>query len=156
MPASGLHLRPATAADARLLFEWRNDAETRRRSASTEPVEWTGHLRWLTASLALPPEVRRLWLAELDGEPVATVRADARPDGCVEISYTVAPAWRGRGIAKRAVLACAAEHLAGARLVARIRRGHAASEAVARALGLVAQEDPAAEPEALVEWRAPG
>lgn len=152
-----VHVRRATMDDARRLFDWRNDEETRAQSRTTEPVQWEGHVKWLEHSLKKPPEVRLLCIAEKDGEPIGTVRADMRNDGCTEISYTIAPAARGRGLSKPMVLAFVQQFLAGRKIVADIKKGHVPSESVAHALGLTPvsespSEDPS-DPRPMVEWR---
>lgn len=85
-------MRPATFDDAATLFEWRNDPVTRAMSSNTDPVPWETHLAWLSASLANPD--RTLLICEEDGVPVGTVRVDGD-----EMSWTVAPEARGRGLA---------------------------------------------------------
>ena len=67
---------------------------------------------------------------------VGPVRSDELDDGCTEVSYTVAPQWRGRGLGKRMVLQFAREKLSGKKLLARIEKGHVPSERIAEALGL--------------------
>jgi RimJ/RimL family protein N-acetyltransferase len=88
-----IKLLPATIEHARLLFDWRNDPLTRAMSNNTAPVEWAGHELWLRRRLIRPDPT--LWVAEMDGALVGTVRIDGD-----EISYTVAPEHRGRGVAK--------------------------------------------------------
>jgi len=83
--------RPATLDDARLLFDWRNDEITRAMSRADSPIEWNAHLSWLGDRLKRPTP--HLYIAERDGIPVGTFRLDGK-----EISYTVAPEWRGNGI----------------------------------------------------------
>lgn len=108
-PAARLHARSATAADARLLFEWRNDPETRARSRSSDVVPWESHVAWLSRAIDDPD--RRL-LVVLSGDiPVATARWDRLSGTDWEVSLTVAPEHRGRGLAA-AVLATAESALA--------------------------------------------
>jgi RimJ/RimL family protein N-acetyltransferase len=95
-----LTLRPATQADAQLLFDWRNDPVTRRNSIDTGEVAWHDHVRWLAASLSRSD--RQLLIAERGVEPVGTVRLDHVGDRCT-LSWTVAPSQRGRGIGKAMV-----------------------------------------------------
>ncbi len=87
-------------ADANALFEWRNDPMTRAASHDTSEVQFEDHLVWLENSLANP--LRMLFVAEIDGKPVGTVRAD-QSDGTWELSWTVAPSHRGSGVGKRIV-----------------------------------------------------
>lgn len=89
--------RDASEDDARLLFEWRNDEETRRRSRNSDPVDWAAHVEWLRRSLASPE--RRLLIVEHDSRPVGTVRWDRLAPQRWEVSITVAPQQRGRRLA---------------------------------------------------------
>jgi RimJ/RimL family protein N-acetyltransferase len=87
-----MKLRPASMADARRLFEWRNDPITREMSIAQDEVEWSSHVQWLARRLERDePE---LFIAEVEGRPVGTVRFD---NG--EVSFTVAPEERGKGVA---------------------------------------------------------
>jgi len=83
--------RPATIDDARMLFDWRNDELTRAMSRSSEPIAWETHLCWLGERLKHSSP--HLYIAEKANLPVGTFRLDGK-----EISYTVAPEWRGKGI----------------------------------------------------------
>lgn len=138
MQRLALTLRPATMDDARLLLDWRNDEATRQASHGSAPVAWPDHQRWLAAVLA--DDRRRLWLACLGGEPVGTLRADrpapGAPDPAQVLSWTVAPAARGRGLGARMVRLLAAR-LPGP-LRAEVREGNTASVRVALAAGLAA------------------
>ncbi len=96
-----LQLRPATMQDADCLFAWRNDPETRKASHNTDEVLLQTHMEWLAGSLENPR--RRLLVAEENGVPVGTVRADYS-SGVWELSWIVAPDARGRGVAKTMVL----------------------------------------------------
>jgi RimJ/RimL family protein N-acetyltransferase len=88
-----VHIRPASRDDARLLFEWRNDESTRRMFKNKDVLRWDDHLGWLDRRLKLDDP--NLFVFEADGLPVATFRIDGR-----DLSYTVAPEHRNRGIAK--------------------------------------------------------
>ena len=90
-------VRAATMADAELLWHWRNDPATRENSRSHEPVPLESHLAWLQASLARAD--RHLLVGEVAGQPVGTVRWDHESAGEWEVSITVAPDSRGRGVA---------------------------------------------------------
>lgn len=135
MSADGqdLRLRPATVADAALLLEWRNDEATRLASHNTGVVTPEDHARWLDALLRDPS--RRLFIAEVNGDPVGSVRADRDPDGaCHELSWTVAPATRGRGMGVRMVQLLLAEVSGPVR--AEVKPGNQASVRIAEAAGL--------------------
>lgn len=89
--------RPATGTDALLLHGWRNDPTTRRTSRSGDEVPWDDHLRWLDRVLRDP--TRQLLIAERAGAPVGTIRWDHLGGRDWEVSITVAPEVRGRGLA---------------------------------------------------------
>lgn len=151
-----MNLRPATMDDAKLLFDLRNDSLTRENSRNRAEGEFPVHLEWLEKSLQNP--ARKLFIAEENGVPVGTVRADEDDDGYTEVSYTVAPEARGKGYGKQMVTQFAAEQLAGKKLKAEIKKGgNEASEGIARALGLSPVEERPSEdegdPRPLVTWK---
>ena len=131
-PTASLSFRLATLEDAELLFRWRNDNDTRANSRETAPVPWQSHLRWLEAKLR--DDLCDVLIAEKDGESVGTVRIEVRNDE-TELSWTVAPEQRGRGIG-RGIVRCAAGLRPG-RLVAYIHPDTASSETIARGAGFV-------------------
>lgn len=122
MRSSDVALRPATPDDAALLWRWANDAETRRQSLSTDPIPWDVHVAWLDAALAAP--LVDVWVAEVGGEPIGTVRLDRR-DGPPLLSYSIAPEHRGLGLAAPVLLAAASR--GDERIVALVRSGNVAS-----------------------------
>jgi len=95
-----MRLRPATAADAELLLEWRNDPDTRKSSIETEKIKKVEHISWLSS--VLDSRDRQLLIAEEKGVAVGTIRADLS-DGVYQLSWTVAPDARGRGLGKQMV-----------------------------------------------------
>ena len=99
-------LRPATIEDADMLLDWRNDPETRKSSHSTLEVSKEEHVAWLSKTLGNAN--RKLLVAENNGAPVGTVRADFA-EGVWELSWTVAPNSRGQGLAKLMVVLLASE-----------------------------------------------
>ncbi|MBE1499420.1 RimJ/RimL family protein N-acetyltransferase [Amycolatopsis lexingtonensis] len=88
--------REATEADAELLLDWRNDPRTRQSSRSTAVVALDEHLAWLRGVLADPQ--RLLLVVEHEETPVGTVRFDRRDGDGWEVSITLAPESRGRGL----------------------------------------------------------
>lgn len=124
-------LRSAGLEDADLLLAWRNDPLTRSSSRNTQPVTQAEHLEWLRRTLG--DRNRKLFIAEEDGVPVGTVRADY--DGKVhELSWTVAPHARGRAVGRRMVLAVA-QSIDGP-LRAQIKVANRASSRIAESAGM--------------------
>ncbi len=138
-----MKLRGATWADRDLLLEWRNDPLTVQGSLSGASVEADEHYAWLRKSLISGS--RRLFIAEEDGVAVGTARLDYSPAG-VELSWTVAPEARGRGVGKRLV-GLAAEQAPS--IFARIRSDNPASLAIARACGFTLDR----EEDGVTWWR---
>ena len=135
-----VRLRPATIADAQLLFAWRNDPLTRTQSIRTQPVEWESHLAWLAASLQNPD--RQLFIAE-QALPVeqatvvlGTVRAD-KMDEEYELSWTVAPEQRGNGWGRKMVAALIDQLPAGVANQAVVLNTNPVSQRIAAGLGMV-------------------
>ena len=126
-----IHLRLATNQDADVLLQWRNDSETRRSSHSTTEVQMDEHRTWLTSTLANP--LRRLYIADENGVPVGSVRADFS-DGAWVLSWTVAPTARGRGVAKQIVDVLSKQ--ISEPLRAEIKAGNIASARIAEHAGL--------------------
>lgn len=93
-----VRLRKATMADSAFLLSLRNDAAVRENSFHKEIISTEDHELWLRHVLADPE--RTLWIAENaeDGAPVGQIRLDEEGDAGYEISYSVAPAYRGMGV----------------------------------------------------------
>lgn len=102
LDSAGFLLRRATMDDAEVLLSWRNDPETVAGSRDQRIVPLADHLRWLSDLLATPS--RNLYIAEKNGIPVGTVRVDSNNNEA-ELSWTVAPDYRGRGYGKQMVQA---------------------------------------------------
>jgi spore coat polysaccharide biosynthesis predicted glycosyltransferase SpsG/RimJ/RimL family protein N-acetyltransferase len=149
-----LRARRATRSDARVLFDWRNDPQTRAASRSSGTLDWGGHVRWVEGTVEQP--ARQLLIVEDDiGRPVGTVRWDRRDDGW-EVSITTAPAERGRGLG-REILAAGEEALADARpgrLIATVHRDNAASRHLFARAGYLPHLPANADGfEAFAKWR---
>ncbi|MEV8606397.1 GNAT family N-acetyltransferase [Amycolatopsis sp. NPDC051373] len=135
---SRLAAREATEADAELLLAWRNDPRTREASRSSGVIELAEHLRWLRGVLASPD--RLLLVVSDDDGPVGTVRFDRERPGEWEVSITLAPASRGRGLS-RAVLTLGERVLIEREMVsailAAVHQDNAASAALFERAGYV-------------------
>ena len=108
----GLTARPAGTGDAELLWRWRNDPATRAVSRQREEIPLAAHRTWLSATL---DRADRVLLVVQDGAtPVGTVRWDETGPGEWEVSITVAPERRGRGLAAQVLAAGEAALRAGA------------------------------------------
>jgi RimJ/RimL family protein N-acetyltransferase len=131
-----LIFRKATINDGELLLQWRNDPETLRQSLAMIPVTLEGHLRWFTD--VLRDENRSLYIAEMDGKPVGTLRVDHEKLDSKELSWTVAPEMRGKGVG--GVMLLAARSMLSGELTAKIKTANAASIKIAEAAGFHLRE----------------
>jgi RimJ/RimL family protein N-acetyltransferase len=96
-----LTFRRGTEADRDRLLEWRNDPDTRAASRKTDVVGTEEHSAWLERVLADPH--RHLLIVELDAEPIGQIRFDRVRGYRYELSVSLDPAWRGRGLGTRAL-----------------------------------------------------
>ncbi|HEX9663464.1 MAG TPA: GNAT family N-acetyltransferase [Candidatus Binatia bacterium] len=91
-----ISLRLAVVDDAFLLWQWANDPMTRANSFNTEAISWDVHQNWYAKKLASPD--CRLWIMELEQIPVGQIRYDRISADSAQISFSVAPVVRGRGL----------------------------------------------------------
>lgn len=133
-----MKLRKAEFNDWPLLLAWRNDEETRKNSLNTEPVSETAHKQWLEK--ILQDGHRRLFIALEQDEPAGTVRADYDPEhNRFELSWTVAPHARGKGLGKKMVKLLA-DSIQG-KVMARVKTGNISSVKIAESAGLVFEKE---------------
>ncbi|KKK70557.1 hypothetical protein LCGC14_2922810, partial [marine sediment metagenome] len=136
-------LKPATMEDADILLEWRNDSETRKASIKNGFITKKDHLKWLSGIINNP--LRRLFVAWLKLEDyyglsmrVGTIRADySVPHNykTIELSWTVAPNFRGQKIGKK-MLMMAADRFPHHCIRATIKPDNAASIRMAEYVGM--------------------
>lgn len=128
-----IFLRGALEKDADMLFAWRNDPETRRNSISQDEIQFSDHVRWLGNQLRSSDS--RLEIALLDGVPIGTVRFDwdESREGA-DISFTVAPEYRGRGYGFQ-IVAHALRNVRNARITGEVKISNAASRKIFEKLG---------------------
>jgi pseudaminic acid synthase len=133
-----LSLAPATRDDGPRILAWHNDPLTRAMSTSQAEATPEGHAAWLSATLA--SQDRMLLIARTGGLAVGQIRLDLYGHGAAEVSISVAPEARGKGLA-RAILR-AVEPLACDRgigfLTARIRVENEASTRAFKCAGYYA------------------
>jgi RimJ/RimL family protein N-acetyltransferase len=129
-------LRDATMDDAARLFAWRNDTATRAASHTTGELAFDDHCKWLSKSLAMT--TRQIFIADINGTAVGTVRLDKLPD-CTELSWTVAPEHRGRGHGTAMVRAALA--ILNGPACATIKAGNVASQKIARKIGMRLEQE---------------
>lgn len=131
LEASGMRLRRAEARDSTMLRDWRNDPAVVAASRQSSPVSEADHAGWFDAALRSPN--RDIYIVEVDGAPVGTVRVDRGQEG-QELSWTVSPAARGQGIGKTMVKLVA--DALDDHVYAEVKPGNDASAGIARYAGL--------------------
>lgn len=101
MNGVGLRIRRATQDDAKRVWEWACDPETRAMSFHSDPIPWSDHSCWYSARLA--DENSLLLIAEdQGGGPVGIARFEVDGDRAV-VGVTVSPIHRGKGLAARLI-----------------------------------------------------
>ena len=111
---SVLHLRPVTVGDCSFLWRLTNDPTVRATSYTHDPVPYERHVQWLAGKLASPDT--RMWILEIDQEPVAQIKYDRKETGMAEVGFSVVAGRRGYGLGTRlleltADLACQELHV---------------------------------------------
>jgi RimJ/RimL family protein N-acetyltransferase len=92
----GLQIRSASWEDVNLLWKWANDPSVRENSFHPEPIGRDEHVEWFKKKLA--DSGTRIWIIEMDGEPVAQIRYDRVNSGIAEIGFSVSLGYRGQEI----------------------------------------------------------
>lgn len=136
-----LTLRPATAADAELLREWRNEPEVVAQTLSGATVGEAEHADWLARTLA--DSTARLYVVEDGGEPIGQLRLTAAGAGEAEVHISLVAEARGRGIGRQALghaTELAASELGAASLIARVLASNERSLRAFRAAGFEERE----------------
>lgn len=101
MFARSMIMRPAEARDCRLLWEWANDRTVRQVSFSSAAISWEEHGRWFSEKLHDPTCLFLIF--EDDGSPAGAARIQCTTAIDAEISITVAPQYRGHGLASHLI-----------------------------------------------------
>jgi UDP-2,4-diacetamido-2,4,6-trideoxy-beta-L-altropyranose hydrolase len=131
-----LRLRPATAEDITLYFNWVNDPEVRNNSTQSATVDWETHKAWFSGKINNKNSC--LFVLEAGGLPVGQIRFDREGDEAL-IDYSIDPIVRGRGWGRWLVaMGAGMERQFGSlRLRAEVKNANAASRAVFLRLGFL-------------------
>ncbi len=96
-----LTLRLASGDDAKLLWEWANDPETRKFSFSSAPIAWQTHQTWLASKLSNPSYFFRIAL-DASEVPIGYIRCEKKENRGL-ISVSVSPLMRREGYGSRII-----------------------------------------------------
>lgn len=136
-PAMPLVVRHGELRDEGLLLDWANDPTTRANGYSTNTIAREDHARWYRAQLRNPVGCRLFVVETAMGVPVGQVRFDDRY-GEWEISYAVAPAFRGRGIGRPMLEAALSELNQGSdTIIGQVKPDNVPSRRIFEAMGFV-------------------
>ena len=134
-------MRPASAGDGELIFEWFNRRDSLAYKLKTSrAVAWEEHQRWFEARLRDADSA--IWIGELNEQPAGQVRLQ-RTDRGLLIDVYVDPGSRRRGVAGCLLghaAAQAATRWRGTPIVADIRHGNDASRALFLTAGYVQEK----------------
>lgn len=93
-----LFLRFATIEDAKDIFDWRNDPDTRANSFNKDEIDFESHMLWFGKRLGR--ENTLMYIMMNKDKKVGNIRIDI--EGTTgEISYMIAPDARGKGYGKK-------------------------------------------------------
>lgn len=145
-------LRPVRESDLENIYRWRNDPGVRKNSFSTGKISMEEHLRYWDGRMedaskhsfvivvreASPPVSRTASLFKTGGKDAGLLRLDPYESdgesekGAYEVHILVAPGMQGKGIGLAAIAAAKqeAKKLGIKKLVARVKEGNEASQAV--------------------------
>jgi UDP-2,4-diacetamido-2,4,6-trideoxy-beta-L-altropyranose hydrolase len=89
-------IRLAAPGDAAQMWRLANDPVVRQNSFNQEPIPWESHIAWYHQKLTYPDS--RIWVLDVGGLVVAQARYDRDGPGSAVIDFSVAPAFRGKGL----------------------------------------------------------
>lgn len=96
LAAGPVKLRHAEVADARMLYEWRNDPLVRRHALNSAPIPWASHGEWFKNKLKDSNTL--IWVAQIGDTDMGCVRFDLANQQA-RISIYLAPEYLGRSLA---------------------------------------------------------
>lgn len=132
MAVDKINLREVKWEDWKLLLDWRNDYYTRIQSHNTDVVNEEKHKAWLSKVLNDPN--KKVFVGILGDESIGTVRYEFK-DGEYELSWTIAPEARGRGLGKKLVKKMV-DTLKNNYIKAEVKKGNKPSVKIAEYAGL--------------------
>lgn len=102
-PIDTIVLKPAVENDIDIIFNWQSNANIRRFSRNTKPIEYQEHCQWFKK--AISSNKRKIYLIHTQQRIVGMLRLDHIDDLIDEISILVDPNEQGKGFALSALKA---------------------------------------------------
>ena len=134
-----LSLRPAEEGDCGLLWEWRNEENTRKWSFNTDYVPYEEHKSWFLSKLN-SADSKLLIVSDEREREIGQVRFDISQSKSAEINISIEASKRNEGYGSAALkLACqhALEKFNIAKVVAHIKEGNKASSTAFTKAGFI-------------------
>jgi len=133
---SKLHLCPVTMDDAKTIFDWANDPAVRQNSFNMATISWLEHRPWMECILE---DKNTLFFLMKDHDAAVGQIRLAFKDGKWQISYSIAPAYRGHGYGKIILQLAETELIRGGhvgeQLYAEVKKDNIASQRIFKKLG---------------------
>jgi UDP-2,4-diacetamido-2,4,6-trideoxy-beta-L-altropyranose hydrolase len=98
---SQLHLRSATGADIKQVFDWQCQPSTRKYALNQQVPTWTGHDNWMRYKLLQQQDY--FYMITIADTDVGVVRLDKIAETEYLLSIFIDPAYYNQGIARRAL-----------------------------------------------------
>lgn len=138
-------LRAVTQADARLIFDWRNQDHIREASSNSAPLIWENHASHLKKVLADPTQNQWMIYQE-SGKDLGLVNANRHPDGFWKWGFYLGAQDASKGAGRRMLCQflrhlCKTEAFAGVRAV--VLSDNHRSRHLHEALGFLVESDKA-------------
>ena len=125
-----IRVRVAQHSDSKVIFEWRNDEQTRQMFRDSEVVKWDKHCSWFAATLQNSNCCLLMCYSE-QANNIGVVRFNVEDDSA-EVSINLSPSERGKGFAPKclslAIDFFQKEYSSVRKLIAEIKISNAASK----------------------------
>lgn len=111
-------LKPASSADMKNLFNWRNDFRIRKNFFDQAPVSWDQHQKWFKDKIR--ESETSIYTAFYGNEKVGSIRFE-RKEGRLKTSIMLNPAYLGRGLGRLIIKKGVKKFIGNKRLLEPIR-----------------------------------
>ena len=97
---SELNLIEIRTVHREIVWQWRNDIETRRLSFNNKIITWQEHIHWFDK--VLKNKSSKFFIGEVNNIPVGLIgfKNSRDNDICYEVNINISPKYRGKGIGK--------------------------------------------------------
>lgn len=89
-----MQLRKVTTQDIDILYQWANDVEVRRNAFSTDPIEYSSHVKWFESKLN--SSNCEMYILVKDNTPIGQIRLDYCGN-LAYIDYSIQKDFRNQG-----------------------------------------------------------